>query len=362
MATRHFTRSRKQQILADPTLVEKDEDLQKQLKEVNEKDCRSISECSTCIRFYTEHATYRQYMAKKRKRKTSELDELKREIESTAWIQCDNLDCRKWRRVPTSEVDQLADKDWFCTLNKDPKFNNCEVPEEDTEKYDQLAINCGLNYVKSEFWEGCLVWAKMPGYCSWPAVVTRSLETDDICERDADDNPVLYHVEYLGKTHSRGWIKKSALKMFSAERIEDDPTIISKKGKKSNCSKTTFRKNGTVEHATSEAVILSHLTPFQRLDKCVFKFTYTYEDVTAAKNKLGIDITFFDETPPSKDEVKTPSEFEEAVLPVESAHKVPNMEMYSNPMSDLDSQEELIHEMQALQDGMEIIDQVLEQL
>ncbi|ESO98494.1 hypothetical protein LOTGIDRAFT_176521 [Lottia gigantea] len=114
----------------------------------------------------------------------------------------------------------------------------------------------------------------------------------------------------------------------------------------------------TPEDKSTNNHVVDKLDPVEDVEKGTEDFDY----VTAAKNKLGIDITFFDETPPSKDEVKTPSEFEEAVLPVESAHKVPNMEMYSNPMSDLDSQEELIHEMQALQDGMELIDQVLEQL
>ncbi|XP_050418247.2 AT-rich interactive domain-containing protein 4B [Patella vulgata] len=180
-------------------------------------------------------------------------------------------------------------------MNKDSNYNTCLVEEEDTDKYDKMALTVGLQYIKSEFWEGCLVWAKMPGYCSWPAVVTRSLETDDFCHRNEKDEPIMYHVEYLGKTHSRGWIKRAALKMFSEGRFEEDPTQTqttkNKKGKKKACVgknlKTTFKKGETVEAALDEAIKMIPLSYTQRLDKCIFKYTYIEECSTEdpAKNK-----------------------------------------------------------------------------
>lgn len=56
---------------------------------------------------------------------------------------------------------------WYCYMNKDPNFSSCDVPEEDTHFYDQLAVRVGLKYVKSELSPGALIWAKMPGYCRY---------------------------------------------------------------------------------------------------------------------------------------------------------------------------------------------------
>ena len=45
-----------------------------------------------------------------------------------SWVSCD--ECGKWRRIPVSE-DQLADvHHWTCSLNPDPAFNTCSVPQE----------------------------------------------------------------------------------------------------------------------------------------------------------------------------------------------------------------------------------------
>ncbi|XP_075767763.1 MORC family CW-type zinc finger protein 3 isoform X1 [Pelodiscus sinensis] len=42
------------------------------------------------------------------------------------WVQCDS--CLKWRKLPDG-IDRLPDK-WYCSLNPDPQFRNCSVPEE----------------------------------------------------------------------------------------------------------------------------------------------------------------------------------------------------------------------------------------
>ncbi|XP_063812611.1 MORC family CW-type zinc finger protein 3 isoform X2 [Pseudophryne corroboree] len=42
------------------------------------------------------------------------------------WAQCDN--CLKWRKLP-DEMGKLPSK-WFCSLNPDPQFRDCSVPEE----------------------------------------------------------------------------------------------------------------------------------------------------------------------------------------------------------------------------------------
>uniref|UniRef100_A0A4X2KF23 CW-type domain-containing protein n=1 Tax=Vombatus ursinus TaxID=29139 RepID=A0A4X2KF23_VOMUR len=42
------------------------------------------------------------------------------------WVQCDS--CLKWRKLPDG-IDQLPEK-WYCSMNPDPQFRNCLVPEE----------------------------------------------------------------------------------------------------------------------------------------------------------------------------------------------------------------------------------------
>ena len=56
---------------------------------------------------------------------------------------------------------------WFCYQNSDTAFSSCDVPEEDVDFYDKLALRSGLKYLKSQLLPGALVWAKMPGYCRY---------------------------------------------------------------------------------------------------------------------------------------------------------------------------------------------------
>ncbi|KAM9039566.1 MORC family CW-type zinc finger protein 3 isoform X2 [Sarcophilus harrisii] len=42
------------------------------------------------------------------------------------WVQCDS--CLKWRKLPDG-IDHLPEK-WYCSLNPDPQFRSCSVPEE----------------------------------------------------------------------------------------------------------------------------------------------------------------------------------------------------------------------------------------
>ncbi|XP_067849373.1 MORC family CW-type zinc finger protein 3a isoform X3 [Heptranchias perlo] len=49
-------------------------------------------------------------------------------VPDQAWVQCDG--CLKWRKLPDGiDPDKLPDK-WFCSMNPDPQFRSCSVPEE----------------------------------------------------------------------------------------------------------------------------------------------------------------------------------------------------------------------------------------
>ena len=50
------------------------------------------------------------------------------------WVQCDNPDCQKWRKLPFGSAFPDADAEWFCHLNADPEYNSCDVPEEKEEE------------------------------------------------------------------------------------------------------------------------------------------------------------------------------------------------------------------------------------
>ncbi|GCC25432.1 MORC family CW-type zinc finger protein 3a [Chiloscyllium punctatum] len=50
------------------------------------------------------------------------------------WAQCDG--CLKWRKLPDGiDPDKLPDK-WFCSMNLDPHFKSCSVPEEPEDDVD----------------------------------------------------------------------------------------------------------------------------------------------------------------------------------------------------------------------------------
>lgn len=61
----------------------------------------------------------------------------------------------------------------------DDKFNSCDKPEEDYSL---------LEFIHSEFTEGSIVWAKMPGYPWWPAMVETDPDTGDYMAYDGIDS------------------------------------------------------------------------------------------------------------------------------------------------------------------------------
>lgn len=89
-----------------------------------------------------------------------------KQIEDYTWVQCDNVDCQKWRQIANSVAQELSDESqWYCYMNSDIPYNSCSKPEQDYTAYDKLAKKLGFKYVMSHLTEGVLVWAKMHGYC-----------------------------------------------------------------------------------------------------------------------------------------------------------------------------------------------------
>ena len=75
------------------------------------------------------------------------------------WVQCDNVDCQKWRNLKSiSDPSQLPDN-WTCSMSDEPDYNSCLAPE---EVWSDLGDS--QEFVESPFIPGSLVWAKMDGY------------------------------------------------------------------------------------------------------------------------------------------------------------------------------------------------------
>ncbi|XP_042619777.1 MORC family CW-type zinc finger protein 3-like [Cyprinus carpio] len=61
------------------------------------------------------------------------------------WVQCDEMKCQKWRKLPDGiDVNKLPEK-WFCRYNPDPMFRRCEQEEEAEDSEDE-STDCLKNY------------------------------------------------------------------------------------------------------------------------------------------------------------------------------------------------------------------------
>ncbi|XP_062609019.1 zinc finger CW-type PWWP domain protein 2 homolog [Saccostrea cucullata] len=213
-----------------------------------------------------------------------------RQVKNFTWIQCDNVNCQKWRKIPSTEGESLEDIEWFCHMNSDPKYNSCEAVEEDYTAYDRLAKKLGFKYIMSCLSVGTLVWAKTSGYCRWPAIITNDPEYDFHYEVDRDGDPFRYHVEYLGGVHCHAWIPANKVTLYGhKEEIQQEQGTslvknmknVRKNKKKrkrlrlamhTKCSKLENYRKSSVTEAIQEADLLIPLTSEERINTaCKFK-------------------------------------------------------------------------------------------
>ena len=60
-----------------------------------------------------------------------------RQLPDQIWVQCDNPDCLKWRKLPDgTDPKKLPDK-WYCKENPNPRMRSCSIPEEKEEEVEQ---------------------------------------------------------------------------------------------------------------------------------------------------------------------------------------------------------------------------------
>ncbi|XP_069770143.1 zinc finger CW-type PWWP domain protein 2-like isoform X2 [Narcine bancroftii] len=156
------------------------------------------------------------------------------------WIQCEYEDCLKWRLLANKDVTFVdLSKPWYCHMNNDSWFNCCSVPEESYPEESEFHQH-GLKLVYSQLPVGTLVLAKMSGWPRWPSILCPNVFTGEYVKYDKDGFVEQYHMEFLGKPHTRSWI--------SAE----------------DCS----RSRKWYKRALEEARMLLELTPEERLKMC----------------------------------------------------------------------------------------------
>ncbi|KAH9496899.1 Zinc finger CW-type PWWP domain protein 1 [Bulinus truncatus] len=236
---------------------------------------------------------------------------LRKKLSSIVWVQCDNHNCLKWRKLRKDLAKEITEVKWTCDMNEDPYFKSCDVPEEDTYSYDRLAKKAKLDLIKSDLEPGTLVWAKVSGYCRWPAIITA--DPLNGLHADGDDFEMIwYHVEFLGGSRTHVWVKTNNIEVFGPGNVVDSASVkqsgqgkkIKKRKSSVGCAtrkrkdKMTCKGAGSVTKAIAEAMDLLSLSCEERLKTCWFvneedlkKKTWTLmsDNRTAEKHSLHKD-------------------------------------------------------------------------
>nr|CAB3267895.1 zinc finger CW-type PWWP domain protein 1-like [Phallusia mammillata] len=119
------------------------------------------------------------------------------------WVQCGAKDCLKWRFLPNCVDPSSLPEYWTCALNTDTEQNSCSAPEID---WTSCMSHSDDHFIYSEYNAGSIVWAKMPGYPPWPAMVDSDPDYNMFYEYDGQGNVLRYHVVFLDDNVSRAWI------------------------------------------------------------------------------------------------------------------------------------------------------------
>ncbi|XP_022102336.1 uncharacterized protein LOC110985551 isoform X2 [Acanthaster planci] len=214
------------------------------------------------------------------------------EVKELSWVQCENETCLKWRRIAREEVGKLGEEPWFCHMNADNAHNKCADPEEDHRKTIHTANKYGYRYIFSQLPQGSLVWAKMTGHVSWPAILSPDpADGRYTMINDETGTPSHYHVEFLGHPHSHCWVLSSNVDIYgsSSSSQPQKPKHCKKSlGVSAGCHTAQkvnlYTKN--LRESIQEAEPLRALTCEQRLAKCVY-ITQTGTDTPQKKGFLN---------------------------------------------------------------------------
>ncbi|XP_078520070.1 zinc finger CW-type PWWP domain protein 2 isoform X2 [Lissotriton helveticus] len=132
------------------------------------------------------------------------------------WFQCEDEACLKWRLM-SKEVAACVDhsKPWYCYMNTDPWFNKCSAPEQYCPDDCQFTKS-GLKIIYSKLPVGSLVLVKIVTWPRWPGILCPDPSTGKYVRYDSDGDVERYHVEFLGKPHTRFWASVKHVKLYQA--------------------------------------------------------------------------------------------------------------------------------------------------
>ncbi|XP_065665332.1 uncharacterized protein LOC105847214 isoform X3 [Hydra vulgaris] len=194
--------------------------------------------------------------------------------ESYIWLQCENEKCMKWRKVERCLSYNYENLVWFCNMNLDVNYNDCCKPQE------KISVPRGETIICSKLSIGELVWAKMHGYPSWPAVITADPIEENGAHidlyKDGTGDPHYYHVEFLGKPRSHAWILARYIEKYS---IASTDLFFNAKIKDSKKIKDRL------QYANQEASLMLNLSPKKRLQSTVFKYKSAHKKKSMVTQK-----------------------------------------------------------------------------
>ncbi|XP_018324877.1 zinc finger CW-type PWWP domain protein 1-like [Agrilus planipennis] len=149
------------------------------------------------------------------------LEWLQNERSVGLYVQCDS--CDKFRYLAdVMDPTDLPEK-WYCFMNKDCEYNSCDVPEV------KLSAREEEDMIFNEYNAGSIVWAKLPPYPWWPAMVDDDPDVEQYYWlKSYSDVPTHYNVTFFdSELVSRSWITPKFLKPF---RGNEDMFSLKKTG------------------------------------------------------------------------------------------------------------------------------------
>ncbi|XP_071145930.1 zinc finger CW-type PWWP domain protein 1-like isoform X2 [Mytilus edulis] len=199
-------------------------------------------------------------LASKEKSRKKEMQEryLTREKLGT-WVQCGDKNCSKWRFLPDCEDPSELPEVWTCNMNKDKRYNSCDIEEQNYNEDEHIFTN---------FAEGSVVWAKMAGFPWWPAMIEIDPDSESyfMLMTPYSMYPSHYHVVFFDDKVSRAWINSTSIKKYTED---EDMTPKPTKGGKGYAS---FSKD--LVKAKTNALLAYDMSVSDRLKNFSFAKRY----------------------------------------------------------------------------------------
>ncbi|XP_039268005.2 uncharacterized protein LOC120343006 isoform X1 [Styela clava] len=174
--------------------------------------------------------------------------------EEGTWVQCGA--CDKWRFLSECLDPSILPEQWICSFNPDKNLASCSAVEEEWHSSSQDS------FIYTQFSPGSIVWAKMAGYPSWPAMVDIDPDFNTFYETFPNGEVSYYHVVFLDDRVSRAWISH---RYIEAYRASDTPVKMPARNSKNR----DFAKD--VEGARQRAENALKMSIADRLMKFAFR-------------------------------------------------------------------------------------------